>query len=301
MNTSFEKIVDTKFIGKAENPVSMEDIFALACTEKLAPASRDAEKVMLLAVDVQRDFMDGGALGVSGSCDDVARLTRFIYDNITKITSIAATLDTHSLQQIFHACWWRDEHGKAPAPFTVIAKEDIDSGKWRPVFEPEASAEYLEHLECSGQKKLCIWPYHCLEGTTGCALESQFANMAHFFSLARNSKLHKIIKGTMPATEFYGAFRPEYSPGDVFTNKELLDEIAGFDKIIVAGEAMDYCVYETVKQMLEWLSARSKEPEVFILSDCTSSIQPRETAEALYAELAGKYKFNLVKSTENFL
>jgi nicotinamidase-related amidase len=125
--------------------------------------------------------------------------------------------------------------------------------------------------------------------------------MTHFFSLARNSKLHKITKGTMPATEFYGAFRPEYSPGGAFTNKELLDEIADYGKIIVAGEAMDYCVYETVKQMLEWLSVKSKAPDVFVLSDCTSSIQPRETAEALYAELAGKYKFKLVRSTEKFL
>ena len=92
--------------------------------------------------------------------------------------------------------------------------------------------------------------------------------MVHFFSLARNSKLRKIIKGTIPATEFYGAFRPEYSPADIFTNKELLDEIADYGKIIVAGEAMDYCVYETVKQMLEGLNGRENLPKVFILSDC---------------------------------
>jgi len=301
MNMTFEKIVNADFIGKAENPVSMEDIFASACTEKLAPASHDAEKTLLFAVDVQRDFMDGGALGVAGSCADVSRLTHFIYDNITQITSVAATLDTHSLQQIFHACWWRDGQGGVPKPYTIITRADLDSGKWRPVFEPEASAEYLEHLESSGQKKLCIWPYHCLEGTSGCALENQFSNMVHFFSLARNSKLRKIIKGTIPATEFYGAFRPEYSPADIFTNKELLDEIADYGKIIVAGEAMDYCVYETVKQMLEGLNGRENLPKVFILSDCMSSIQTRETAEALYTGLAKKYKIQIVKSTEKFL
>lgn len=300
MKTAFKDIVDINGIGKAENTRDMGRIFSAACAEAMPPAESDAAKTLLLAVDMQRDFMDGGVLGVRGSLGDVGRLTRFIYDNMEKITEITATIDTHSPQQIFHPCWWRGADGGEPAPFTVITASDAAAGRWRPVFEEEASLAYLEGLEKNGKKQLCIWPYHCIGGTVGCALENQFANMAYFFSVARSSALDRVVKGTLPATEFYGALRPEYSPDGAHANRALIERLKGFDRVLIAGEAKDYCVYETLKQMLEELGDAAK-PELIVLSDCTSSIQPEETAEKLYAELARRYGFRMMKSTDNFL
>lgn len=303
LKTAFEDLVDIDSIGKYGAAGNAGAIFSAACAEELAQASLDDAKTLLLAVDMQHDFMDGGVLGVKGALCDVKRLTRFIYDNIGSITEIAVTIDTHSPQQIFHPCWWQDAAGEKPAPFTIITAADAADGKWRPVYEAEASLKYLDYLENSGKKQLCIWPYHCIGGTEGCALETQFANMAYFYSIARGSALTRVVKGTAPATEFYGALKPEYSPAGAAYNRDFTERLKGFDRIVIAGEAKDYCVYETLKQILEELEKEpsAARPEIFVLSDCTSSIQPEAAAAKLYEELAREHSFRMVKSTDNFL
>ena len=288
MQTQFEQIVDVNMIGKAANQLSSAELFSLAASEKFEPAEKDAEKLLLLAVDIQLDFMDDGALGVKGAKKDIERLTRFIYDNMEKITAVAATCDCHSPMQIFHACWWQDENGNEPAPFTIITKSDLDAGRWLPRAMPEKTAEYLAALERQGKKQLCIWPYHCFEASVGGALENQFSNMANFLSAARRAEFRKFGKGRIPYSEFYGALRPEYH--EVGTdNTELLEFVCRFDKIVIAGEAMDYCVYETVLQLCSELERIGKAPAIYVLSGCTSSIGPREEAEKQYAELVKKY------------
>lgn len=302
MNTAFEEIVSTEHIGSDSNPFGLGALIEKACREGLPEARRDGTKTCLLCVDMQRDFMEGGPLGVAGSLGDAGRLARFIYDNMTKITEIAASLDTHSPRQIFHPCWWRGADGETPAPFTVITAEDVKNGLWRPLYEKEKSEEYLEHLEAGGQKKLVIWPYHCIAGTAGFALENQLSNMMHFFSAARSSDIKKIFKGTLPATEFYGIIAPEYDPGGNYANRELLDELRRCDRLVVAGEARDYCVAQSVLQICEAMEKEKKRPEIFILEDCMSCVGGgTESVSAAYAGWAARFGLHIVKSCEDFL
>ena len=302
MKTAFEEIVSVGHIGKDENSLDFGALLAKACREELPPASKDKIRTTLLCVDMQRDFMEEGPLGVSGSLGDAERLTRFIYKNMTKITEIAASLDTHSPRQIFHQCWWRGAEGQTPEPFTVITAKDVKEGRWRPLYEKEKSAEYLEYLKDGGQKELIIWPYHCIEGTAGHALENQFSNMAHFFSAAREAELRKIVKGTLPATEFYGIVSPEYDPGGCYANRELLDSLKRCDRLVIAGEARDYCVAQSVLQICEAMEKDKKRPEIYIMEDCMSCVGPDAAAvSAMYREWAGKFSFHIVNSAEDFL
>ena len=302
MKTAFEEIVSVEHIGKDENPFALGELLAKACAEELPRAAKDKTRTLLLCVDMQRDFIEGGPLGVAGSVGDTERLTRFIYRNMTKITEIAASLDTHSPRQIFHQCWWRNADGQMPAPFTVITAKDVKEGRWHPLYEKEKSEEYLEYLETGGQKQLVIWPYHCIAGTAGCALESQFSNMIHFFSAAREAELKKIFKGTLPATEFYGIVSPEYDPGGNYANRELLGELKEFDKLVIAGEARDYCVAQSVLQICEAMEKEKKRPEIFIMEDCMSCVGPdAASVSAMYKEWSDKFSFRIVKSTEEFL
>ncbi len=302
MKTAFEEIVSVEHIGKEANPFQLGALLAKACAEELPRASEDKVRTTLLCVDMQRDFMEGGPLGVAGSLGDTERLTRFIYKNMTKITEIAASLDTHSPRQIFHQCWWRGADGQTPEPFTVITAKDAKEGRWRPLYEKEKSEEYLEYLESGGQKKLVIWPYHCIEGTAGCALENQFSNMIHFFSAARGADLKKIVKGTLPATEFYGIVSPEYDPGGSYANRELLGDLRRCDRLVIAGEARDYCVAQSVLQICEAMEKEKKRPEIFIMEDCMSCVGSDTAAvAAAYGAWADKFSFRIVKSTEDFL
>lgn len=302
MKTTYMEIVNGNYIGSVENPVDLNEILKKADKEGLEPSLKDKERVLFLGIDVQQDFMDHGALGVAGAQKDVERMTRFIYDNMEKISNIAVSMDTHTPHQIFHPCWWIDENGEHPAPYTVITLKDLDEGKWRAVINPQASREYVKHLEQDAKKALCIWTYHCMQGTTGAALENQFANMIYFHSVARKAVVQRLVKGQDPMSEMYGIIRPEYDTKG-YMNLEFLNKLEQFDKVLIAGEAKSHCVLESIKQILEYYETRPEVTEkVYVLEDCMSSISGYEDmANQMFEDFRKRYRIHLVKSTDGIL
>lgn len=301
MITRYEEIVNTANIGKA-GQLDLNPIYALAALEKFQPAVNDAPRNLLLCIDVQKDFMEGGALGVPGSVADVERLTRFIYDNMGGLTRIMCSLDTHSPHQIFHPCWWQNGEGDHPAPYTIITHDDVVHDRWRPVIDnPQISLEYLKELEKvgAGKKQLCIWPYHCIGGTEGAALENEFAKMVNFHALARKTANHMIRKGEDPFSEMYGIIKPEFSRKN-WMNTPVLNAVEKYDAIYVAGEASSHCLMESVRQIVEHFANR---PDVLqkitILEDCTSPIPGFEDAtQAVFDNFKNTYGVRFAKSTD---
>lgn len=302
MKTKYEEIVNVNAIGKAENPISLNEILKKANDEQLTPSKQNKERVLFIGIDVQQDFMDNGALGVPGAHGDVERMTRFIYNNMDKISKIAMTVDTHYPQSIFHPCWWIDENGNNPTPYTLITSKDLDDGKYRAVINPLKSRDYVEGLEASAKKTLCIWPYHCLIGSSGCMVENQFSNIVFFHSVAKKMYVSRIEKGLDPNTEMYGPFKKEYDPNG-YINIEFLNKVEGYDKIIIAGEAKSHCVMEGIKQILEHYETRPEVTrKIYILDDCMSTIPGFEDATAqAFDEFKTKYHVNLVNSTDSIL
>ncbi|MDE7308157.1 MAG: hypothetical protein K2N61_05745 [Lachnospiraceae bacterium] len=302
MNTNYSEIINTNYIGNTENPVSLNEILKKANEEHLTPASQNREKVLFLGIDIQQDFMDNGALGVPGAKQDVLRVTKFIYNNMDKISNIAVSLDTHLPHQIFHPCWWIDENGNHPAPYTIITLADLDAGRWRAVINPQASREYVKHLEQDAKKALCIWTYHCLQGTSGAALENQFANMVYFHSVAKKAVMQRLVKGQDPLSEMYGIIKPEYDTKG-YINLDFLNKLESYDRILIAGEAKSHCVLESIHQILEYYETRPEiTKKVYILEDCMSSIPGYEDmTEQTFQTFRSKYHVNLVKSTDNIL
>ena len=302
LKTPFEEIVDVTAIGESKNTRSLNELLQKAGEEKLQPARNDVEQVLLLVIDMQNDFLENGSLGVPGSHGDVERLTKFVYNNMNKISRIAVSIDTHIPHQIFHPCWWIDEQGNNAPPFTAITLQDLDNGKWRPVIEPIKSREYVEGLKKTGNKDLFIWPYHCIQGTYGCALENQFTNMIYFHEVAKKSIPLRIVKGYDPLSEMYGIFKPEFDRKN-YVNIDALNMFEKFDKIIISGEAKDFCVYSSIKQILEYYKNKPEvTKKVYILEDCSSTvIDTKEEIERKYNEFKDKYKINIVKSTNLIL
>src|SRR4030067_647576 len=99
-----------------------------------------------------------GTPSVPGGVDDARRTIEWIFHNLPRITAIAASLDSHYPNQIFFPSWWVNDAGDHPAPFTPISGEQVLSGAWRPVFEPEWSITYAQRLEEKAKKRLMIWP-----------------------------------------------------------------------------------------------------------------------------------------------
>ncbi len=304
MKTKYEEIVNVGNIATLTGPTNMQDIIALAEKESVSPAVYDDKKILLLGIDVQNDFMEGiGSLAVPNSRKDVECITKFIYNNIHHITQIMCSLDTHSLTQIFHPCWWQDENGNNPAPYTIITYNDVVKGKWTPVYgKPSRSLEYLKHLELDGKKQLCIWPYHCLAGTTGANLECEFAKMMYFHSAVRMSKPVLIQKGFDAYSEMYGIIKAEYDPNN-FLNQPVLNAIEKFDEVYIVGEAASHCLMESGRQILEHFAGRPDITQrITILEDCTSPIPGYESAtHDAFESFKATYGIKVMKSTDVIL
>ena len=301
MKTNYEQIVDVSKIGQ-HYEVNMNAIFNMAEQERFTAAIDDSPKRLLLCIDVQKDFIEGGALAVPGSISDVERITRFIYNNMGGISCIMCSLDTHIAHQIFHPCWWANSAGDHPAPYTTIKYDDVEANLWRPVIgDPRDSIQYLKELEKvgAGKKNLCIWPYHCINGTEGFTLENEFAKMVYFHSVARKCVDCMINKGTDPYSEMYGIIKPEYSKKN-FLNTPVLTAIEKYDEIYVVGEAASHCLMESVKQIAEhFVNRPDVTQKITVLEDCTSPITGYEAdTVAAFDNFKRSYGIKFSKSTD---
>ncbi|GLX68687.1 hypothetical protein [Paenibacillus glycanilyticus] len=276
----------------------MNKVLAEAGKEHLVPASEDEERILLLVVDQQNSFMEGGELGVPGSVQDNIRLGKFMYRNLHKITQIALTQDVHTPLQIFHPCWWVDRFGNHPVPIeTVITVEAVMNGEWTPVYSPAKSLAYLQELQRGGKRELRIWPYHCLAGTKGVQFESQFMNLVYFHSVARRSTPVILEKGQDPLSEMYGAFYGEDGVASE-ENRVFLDGMLDYGKVYIAGQALSHCVLDTLKHILEHhANNRTFTESIHLLTDCSSPIPGSETVtEDAVRELVKRYGIQLAEA-----
>jgi nicotinamidase-related amidase len=275
-----------------------DEAVAWAAAHGLAPAAGDRERTALLLVDVQNTFClpefelyVGGRSG-RGAVEDSARVAAFVYRNLDRITQVVATLDTHTAAQIFHPLFWVDASGAHPAPHTVIAADDVESGRWRvnakvasavvpaPGFDLEAWARhYVRRLAAGGKFPLVVWPYHSMVGGIGHALVSAVEEAVFFHAVARQSPTRVEVKGRNALTENYSALRPEVGTDAAGApiepaNTALVDHLLSFDRVIVAGEAKSHCVAWTVEDLLAEAVARDPAlaRRVVLLEDCTTPV-----------------------------
>jgi len=321
LKTKYEQIVHVNDVatGRFRHP---SDVISLALQEDVRPASGDSERILLIGIDWQNDFVlpdisavaagePYGALSVPGAKWDILRLTRFIYENLGKITRIMLSFDTHYPNQIFHRAMWRGQDGLPVSPLTMIGPANIYSHKFRFVGgDCNKAMDCVSSLEKAGKGGVLIWPEHCIVGTPGWNLETQLVQMITFHSAARNVDPITVFKGTDRYSEMYGFLEPEYNPDGIFT-KAALDAIVSYnpvtgeiqglkwDKIIITGEAASHCVPESTWQLLKRLRWHPEVAQrIYLLRDCTSPVAGYEQqAEDTFAELKRR-GVNVLTSTE---
>ena len=258
----------------------------------LQPALGDGFRICLVAVDVQNTFcIPGFELYVQGAETDNRRLCEFLYRNLGSVTATIPTLDTHQAMQIFHPIWLIDEDGRHPEPYTLVTPEDVEAGRWRinpaavegTAFEADYAQrqllDYTRKLARSGKYSLTIWPYHALLGGVSHALVSSVEEAIFFHTIARSSQPAFQVKGDNPLTEHYSILGPEITEGpDGVTiagmNDLLIQQLLGYDAIVVAGQAKSHCVAWTIDDLLEGDDERERAlaPRTYLLEDCTSPV-----------------------------
>jgi nicotinamidase-related amidase len=247
--------------------------------QKDQPAAQGNMRVAAFGIDAQVGFCHPDAsLFVPGAVEDTRRTIEWIYRNVSVLTKLVFSLDTHEVHQLFHPAWWVDEAGQHPAPLTVISSDDVASGRWRALREPEASLAYCQQLEAAGRYQLTIWPYHTLLGGTSHALVPALMEAALFHSLMCDVPTEFVMKGRHPQTENYSVFSPEVtrvldkSLGGF--NDALFQELMSFDRVYVFGQASSHCVLSTLRDMLERIQRvePSWADKIWILRDAMSPV-----------------------------
>ncbi len=242
----------------------------------LSAAANDEQQVLLLLIDMQIDFCHrAGSLYVPGAEDDIRRLLKFLYGHAESISHIACSLDSHLPYQIFHPAWWADADGRHPDPMTVITEAALESGKWRPLRDPEWSRLYVRKLKQSAKKDLLIWPYHVPIGGMGSTLDPELWSAVFWHSIARDCQPSLLRKGDIPETEHFSVVRPEVEleSGQGDMSSRFLDLLERYEYVFVAGEAETHCVLETVADLVSLVGGDAgKLSRVFVLRDCMSPV-----------------------------
>jgi len=295
---------------------------------KINPAASDKTRICLMIIDVQNTFcipdfelFVGGRSGM-GAIDDNIRLCEFIYHNLSVITEIAPTMDTHTTMQIFHPLFWVNEAGENPQPHTMISLEDIQKGIWKvnPAIAysvakgnyiglQQHALHYTKKLSDNGKYLLTIWPYHAMLGGIGHSLVSAVEEATFIHNVARRSQTNFEIKGGNPLTENYSVLRPEVLEGAsghpiAQKNTRFIQRLLEFDGVIIAGQAKSHCVAWTIDDLLTEIMAvdPALAQKVYLLEDCTSPvvvpgiIDFTDQANESFQRFAGA-GMHLVKST----
>ena len=270
----------------------------------------------LLIIDPQNDFCDlpasclpaprGGvaavpALPVSGAHADMQRLADLIDRAGRELQRITVTLDSHQHVDIGHPSFWKTADGSAPAPFTEVALEDVQRGRYLPR-RPELRARvlgYLSALEAEGRYRHMIWPTHCEIGSFGHNVHDDVRLAYNRWEEATGGSVVKVLKGMNPFTEHYSAIRAEVpDPEDPGTdvNRALLEALHGSD-VYIAGEASSHCVKSTTEHIALAFSA-SERGRLFLLIDCMSPVTGFEAQHEAFFHAMRQLGLGLLTSLE---
>lgn len=236
------------------------------------------KKVCLFIIDPQVDFTSAsGSLFVPGADKDMLRLSTMIKRVKRDVDEIVVSCDSHRSLHIAHPIWWVDSQGNHPQPFTLIEEGDVIGAnpKWK-AYNPgyqERSVNYVKELKKNGRYILCIWPPHCLIGSSGAVVDhSVFNALCEWEALF--ASVNFIPKGSNPFTEHYSIFKADvYDHEDPTTglNTDLITLLQKMDLIAIAGEAGSHCVCNSLRDLISNFGDENIK-KLVLLSDCTSPV-----------------------------
>lgn len=225
------------------------------------------KNVNLFLIDYQNDFvLRDGNLAVNGAEKDIENFKNDVKAIISNLKTIFISRDLH----------------KENAPFLVSENEEINS--------PDK------------------WPKHCVENTDGCRLHenvldflADISDSDHILkNLSKKDPYYLMVDygdpSVMLITKGYGTEKEEYSAFSGFVeNKDVLfygykDTLLGSDLYIFCGEALDYCVYNSVKDFINLAKVYDNDivNKIVVSTKYSSSIKPLIKVLSLYEELGVK-------------
>mmetsp|Transcript_24047 Transcript_24047/g.33784 ORF Transcript_24047/g.33784 Transcript_24047/m.33784 type:complete len:296 (-) Transcript_24047:3322-4209(-) len=290
----------------------------------------------LLLIDVQNDFHPGGSLAIPTADTDATRTASFIRKHMSSISRIVMTMASNQTLHTFNSGFWTNgETGEHPSPFTTITSDDVKNGTWVPrgdirqggkggpmiddaifakggdipsnLYNEDGSVnilqfciEYTSRLESKGRFQLCIWPKHCLIGTSGHNVVPEVMEAVLDWSHETGGIVEWVDKGQNLFTEMYSAFCAEVPlNGKTDFDQDLFSSLKkGTNELVICGQALSHCVNYTVRDIVEhW--PKDEMDKLTILADCASSVPGFESVGEQFVKDMKELGVN-VETSETF-
>lgn len=212
-------------------------------------------KSILVIVDPQNDFIEGGALPVNGGkkaldwIADCLRCKRYVFDYIL------ITLDTHHKSN--------------------LAFKNPDTKLLKSLYS---------------EIQVDKWPEHCIKDTHGWEIYDELWRVLNEHGYIQENRVFYFLKGEEDDKEAYSAFH--YKGGEeIEYNVNTLNFNLLLDSdIYFAGLAEDYCVLETIKSVIELTKGFSN--SYTLLKQGTRPItQDKKLLEEKYSEVSSHDNF----------
>ena len=224
------------------------------------------KKIALFLIDPQNDFCvkeDGenkGSLVIPGAHDDMKRCASFIRNNLNYLNQIFITKDWHNEVSIDNVNWFVSKNEiKTPTPLKMyvysnnfyVGRKDQGIN----TFTEEVHLRTVEYYKYAINKGVfpTVWPKHGIQGTWGAEVVKEINDIIREKKLCP-SMVKYFFKGTCPLTEQFSIFKSvmevEGYP-ETKLNMPLIRELNNFDHILVAGEAFNFCVKDSIIDLVE--------------------------------------------------
>jgi nicotinamidase-related amidase len=273
-------------------------------------------KVDLLTIDAQVDFCDpSGSLYVPGADEDMIRLAELIKTEGHRFNDLHFTMDQHHRRDVGHPLFWQDSEGNRPEVVKnglpnpiVITVEDIENGIWIPelAFLLPRMKEYVRTLRDNGRYALTVWPEHCIIGTLGaCFVDPINEAIDHWERTQPGAIADIVTKGSNWTTEHYSAVKADVpDPDDPTTDLDIREDglvktLEMCDWVVIAGEARNFCVANTILDIADFFGDEQAKKLVF-LEDCMSDVPGFDDKTEAFLNKMSNIGARFVKSTELF-
>lgn len=137
---------------------------------------------------------------------------------------------------------------------------------------------------CSFVEQGGTFPPHCVKGTKGAEVYPPLMETLRTMT-EKGFQVHFMRKGDKAEKEEFSIFQNEHSGEKL---RRTIQEFENFEGIDVCGIATDYCVYETVKDLIEFYPAK----QVRVITNCIAAVDENDT------KLADLMKKNDIKGIE---
>ncbi|KAM0792728.1 hypothetical protein ACM66B_002506 [Microbotryomycetes sp. NB124-2] len=204
------------------------------------------QRAALVIIDLQYDFLPGGALGVANGHEVVTVVERLL--DAIDWALVVASQDLHPSHHVSFA----SRHQMEPFTSTLVPR-------------PGRSELWKQEL----------WPDHCVQGTRGCHIH---ASIKERLDSRPQAAVHVIHKGTDADVDEYSAFASDESKLKL---KSLLKE-HDIKTLFVVGLATDFCVRAST---LDALTLVSQDVRVYIVREGVKGVDDTRSRETVLPEL----------------